>query len=79
LGSIKDVLETVTSVPPLPDLLAAFSAWMSIGGAAVGAVAGKSSTWRRLCENIALGAAVGGVFGCVLVFLAYPLIVIVGV
>jgi hypothetical protein len=72
------VLEIVATVPSLPDLLAVFSAVASISGAAIGVLVGKASTWRRSFEDIALGATVGGVAGCLLVFLAYVLVEVVG-
>jgi hypothetical protein len=68
-----DVLEVLATIPSLPDLLSVFSAATSIGGAAIGVLAGKASTWRQSFEDIAVGATVGGVLGCMLGFLAYLL------
>lgn len=76
--SIGGVLEVVATVPSLPDLLAVFGAVASIGGAAIGVFVGKASTWRRSCEDIALGATIGGVAGCLLVFLVYLLVEVIG-
>jgi hypothetical protein len=78
LFSIEGVFDGVLTIPPLPDLLAVFGAMTSIGGAAIGAFVGKASTWRRSFEDGALGATVGGVAGCLLVFLTYLLIEVIG-
>lgn len=71
--SIGGVLEAVFKTPPLPDLLAVFGAAAAVGGAIVGAVVGKASTWRRLFEDSSLGATVGGTLVCMVVFLIYLL------
>jgi hypothetical protein len=71
------VFEAVFTIPPFPDLLAVFGAMTSIGGAAVGALVGKASTWRRLFEDSALGATIGGVAGCLLMFLTYLLVEVI--
>jgi hypothetical protein len=72
------VSEVIATIPSLPDLLAVFGAWSSVGGAAIGVLVGKASTWRRSFEDIALGATVGGVVGCVLVFSIYLFIKAIG-
>jgi hypothetical protein len=73
------VLDAIARIPSLPNLIAVFGAVTSIGGAAIGALVGKASTWRQSCEDIALGATVGGVAGCLLVFLVYLLVEVVGI
>jgi hypothetical protein len=72
------VLEIVATVPSLPELLTVFGAAASIGGAAISLPVGKASTWRHSCEHVALGATVGGVAGCLLVFLVYLLVEVIG-
>jgi hypothetical protein len=77
--SIGGVSDATATIPSLPDLLAVFGAVASIGGAAIGALMGKAATWRQSCEDIALGATIGGVAGCLLVFLVYLLVEVVGI
>jgi hypothetical protein len=72
------VFEVIATVPSLPDLLAVSGAVASIGGAAIGVRVGKASTWRQSCEDIALGATIGGVASCLLVFLVYSLVEVLG-
>jgi hypothetical protein len=71
-------VDVVATVPSLPDLLAVSGAAASIGGAAIGVLVGKASTWRQSCEDFALGATIGGVASCLLVFLVYSLVEVVG-
>jgi CDP-diglyceride synthetase len=77
LFSIEDV-DVVATIPSLPHLLAVSGAAASIGGTAIGVLVGKASTWRKSCEDFALGATVGGVASCLLVFLVYSLVEVVG-
>jgi hypothetical protein len=72
------VLEAIATVPSLSDLLAVSGAVTSIGGATIGVLVGKASTWRQSCEDIALGATIGGVAGCLLVFVVYLLVEVIG-
>lgn len=53
--------------PDLPNLVAVFAAAGTSSGGVVGFLA-RSSTPRRMAENVALGGAVGGVAGTALAF-----------
>ena len=61
----------------LPDVLAILGSAGSVVGGGVGLVA-NHATLRQALENLALGAAVGGVCGCFVAFLAYVAIRMLG-
>jgi len=61
---------TTVDVSTLPDVLTIAGSTGSVLGGAVGAVIG-ASTWRQIFECLALGAATGGVCGCLTVFVVY--------
>jgi hypothetical protein len=67
----------VIDVSTLPDVLAVVSSAGSVVGGGVGLVV-DSVTLRQTFENLALGAAVGGVCGCFVAFLAYVVIRMLG-
>jgi hypothetical protein len=58
------------NVSALPDALAIIGSAGTVLGGAIGAIAG-SSNWRQAFECLALGAAAGGVSGCLAVFVTY--------
>jgi hypothetical protein len=60
----------VINVSTLPDVLAVLGSAGSVVGGGVGLVIGHTGS-RQALENLALGAAVGGVCGCFAAFLAY--------
>jgi hypothetical protein len=64
------MLDAVVRVPPLPDLLDLFGPGGTALGLTIGSFA-RACTWRQVFENVALGAAVGGAFGCLAVFVVY--------
>jgi hypothetical protein len=65
------------NVSTLPDVLAILGSAGSVVGGGVGLAVGHASL-RQILENLALGAAVGGVCGCFAAFLAYVVIRILG-
>jgi hypothetical protein len=58
------------NVSTLPDALTIVGSAGTVLGGVIGAIAG-SSNWRQAFECLALGAAAGGVSGCLAVFLTY--------
>jgi phosphotransferase system glucose/maltose/N-acetylglucosamine-specific IIC component len=73
LFSITDVHEFAAAIPALTDLLAEVGAGATVIGGIIGFILGGDSTSRRALENIALGTAIGGFFGCLVSFLIYLL------
>ncbi len=71
------MLFAAIDVSTLPDVLAVLGSAGSVVGGGVG-LAVNHATSREALENLALGAAVGGVCGCSAAFLAYIVIRMLG-
>jgi hypothetical protein len=71
LFSITDVHEFAAAIPALPDLLAEVGAGATVIGGVIGFILGGRSTSRRALEDVALGTAIGGFFGCLVSFFVY--------
>jgi hypothetical protein len=71
------MLDAVVKVPPITDLLTVIGATGTALGGAIGWIIGPS-TWREAFENLALGAAAGGVCGCLMAFFAYSVLQVFG-
>lgn len=67
----------VIDISILPNVLAILGSAGSVVGGGVGLVM-DHATSRQALENLALGAAVGGVCGCFATFLAYIVIRMLG-
>jgi len=64
------MLIAVTRSPTITDLLTVLGS----GGTVLGGVVGwllKAPNWRRSFDNLAVGAAAGGVCGCLIAFMSY--------
>jgi hypothetical protein len=71
------MLDAVIDASTLPDALAILGSAGSVVGGGVSLVV-SHATLRQALENLALGAAVGGVCGCFTAFLAYLAMRILG-
>jgi hypothetical protein len=61
---------TVVSFQLLAEALAVLGAGGSVIGGLIGSML-NARTWRQALENLALGATVGGVAGCLIAFSVY--------
>jgi hypothetical protein len=71
------MLDAVVNVPPITDLLTLFGSAGTVVGAAIGLIVG-ASTLRQAFESLALGAAAGGAGGCLIAFIGYACLRILG-
>jgi hypothetical protein len=64
------MLDALAPAPTITDLLTVLGS----GGTVLEGVIGwllEAPSWRRAFDNLALGAAAGGVCGCLIAFLSY--------
>jgi uncharacterized protein YcfJ len=71
------MLDAVVNVPPITDLLTVSGSVGTALGGVIGLIIGASK-WRQAFEGLALGAAAGGVGGCLIAFMAYGWIRVMG-
>jgi hypothetical protein len=71
LFSIEGVLNPVFAVSSLPDLVTEVGAGATIIGGVIGLVLSGAPRSRRSLEDIALGATIGGLLGCLISFVVY--------